>query len=138
MDRQRRRYGRREIIRRALLATGVLGMGLPAFLDPHSVVAAAAYPEARLAETGAEPLVDATLDFGFRLFGRLVALCNDLGLLSEEYDPHAQRQLGNFPQAFSHVALIITAFNLTRSEKPAEQRADLPKGTAKVAAEAAA
>src|SRR2546421_5364384 len=73
MDRQRRRYGRREIIRRGLLATGVLGMGLPAFLDPHSVVAAAAYPEARLAETGAEPLVDATLDFGFRLFGRLVA-----------------------------------------------------------------
>ena len=71
MDRQRRRYGRREIIRRGLLATGVLGMGLPAFLDPHSVVAAAAYPEARLAETGAEPLVDATLDFGFRLFGRL-------------------------------------------------------------------
>ena len=73
MDRQRRRYGRREIIRRGLLAAGVLGMGLPAFLDPHSVVAAAAYPEARLAETGAEPLVDATLDFGFRLFGRLVA-----------------------------------------------------------------
>ena len=52
MDRQRRRYGRREIIRRGLLATGVLGMGLPAFLDPHSVVAAAADPEARLAETG--------------------------------------------------------------------------------------
>ena len=51
--------------------------------------------------------------------------------LREEYDPRARRQLGNFPQAFSHVALINTAFNLTRAEKPAEQRADLPKGTAK-------
>ena len=61
------------------------------------------------------------------------ALCNDVGLLSEEYDPRAKRQLGNFPQAFSHVALINTAFNLTRAEKPAEQRSDLPKGTAKSA-----
>jgi GH15 family glucan-1,4-alpha-glucosidase len=64
-----------------------------------------------------------------RLFNRLVSLCNDVGLLSEEYDPHAQRQLGNFPQAFSHVALVNTAFNLTRAEKPAEQRGELPKGT---------
>ena len=66
-----------------------------------------------------------------RLFCRLVGLANDVGLLSEEYDPRAKRQLGNFPQAFSHVALINTAFNLTRAEKPAEQRSDLPKGTAK-------
>ena len=65
-----------------------------------------------------------------RLFRRLVGLCNDVGLLSEEYDPRAERQLGNFPQAFSHVALINTAFNLTRAEKPAEQRSELPKGTA--------
>ena len=72
-----------------------------------------------------------------RLFQRLIGLCNDLGLLSEEYDPHAKRQLGNFPQAFSHIALINTAFNLTRSEKPAEQRAELPKGTAKEAETAA-
>ena len=68
-----------------------------------------------------------------RLFRRLVGLCNDVGLLSEEYDPRAKRQLGNFPQAFSHVALINTAFNLTRAEKPAEQRSELPKGTAKEA-----
>ena len=40
------------------------------------------------------------------LFERLLDLRNDLGLLSEEYDPRAQRQLGNFPQAFSHVALV--------------------------------
>jgi GH15 family glucan-1,4-alpha-glucosidase len=43
------------------------------------------------------------------LFGRLLDLRNDLGLLSEEYDPRGKRQLGNFPQAFSHVALISCA-----------------------------
>jgi GH15 family glucan-1,4-alpha-glucosidase len=57
------------------------------------------------------------------LFERLLALTNDVGLLAEEYDPHTRRQLGNFPQAFSHVALVNTAFNLTRAEGPAEQRA---------------
>jgi GH15 family glucan-1,4-alpha-glucosidase len=58
-----------------------------------------------------------------QLFKRLVALCNDVGLLSEEYDFRAHRLAGNFPQAFSHVALVNTAFNLTRVEKPVEQRA---------------
>jgi GH15 family glucan-1,4-alpha-glucosidase len=57
-----------------------------------------------------------------QLFDRLLALRNDLGLLSEEYDPHARRMLGNFPQAFTHLALINSAFNLTRFEKPVEQR----------------
>ncbi len=47
------------------------------------------------------------------LFARLLALRTDLGLLAEEYDPVARRLLGNFPQAFSHVALIDTAFRLT-------------------------
>jgi GH15 family glucan-1,4-alpha-glucosidase len=56
------------------------------------------------------------------LFERLLALRNDVGLLAEEYDPHLGRQLGNFPQAFSHVALVNTAFNLTRTQGPAEQR----------------
>jgi hypothetical protein len=51
-----------------------------------------------------------------RLFHRLVALSNDVGLLSEEYDPRARRFLGNFPQAFSHVALVNTAFGLMRAE----------------------
>ncbi len=59
-----------------------------------------------------------------RLFDRLLAIRNDLGLLAEEYDPRERRLQGNFPQAFSHVALINTAFNLTRLEKPQEQRAD--------------
>ncbi len=58
------------------------------------------------------------------LFARLLGLRNDLGLLAEEYDVGRQRQVGNFPQAFSHIALINTAMNLTRAEKPAEQRAE--------------
>jgi GH15 family glucan-1,4-alpha-glucosidase len=58
-----------------------------------------------------------------RLFERLLALRNDVGLLAEEYDVQAGRQVGNFPQAFSHLALVNTAHNLTLAEKPAEQRA---------------
>jgi GH15 family glucan-1,4-alpha-glucosidase len=56
------------------------------------------------------------------LFGRLVALSNDVGLLAEEYDPMRQRQTGNFPQAFSHLALIGTAHNLLEVAGPARQR----------------
>jgi len=74
-------------------------------------------------------LCDAYVSIGRRedaktLFKRLLAIRNDLGLLAEEYDPHFQRLQGNYPQAFSHVALVNTAFNLTRAEKPHEQRAD--------------
>jgi GH15 family glucan-1,4-alpha-glucosidase len=57
-----------------------------------------------------------------RLFERLLSLRNDVGLLAEEYDTRAQRLVGNFPQAFSHIALINTAHNLARATKPAEQR----------------
>ena len=56
------------------------------------------------------------------LFERLLALRNDVGLLSEEYDTRDRRQVGNFPQAFSHVALINTAHNLSRASKPIHQR----------------
>ena len=56
------------------------------------------------------------------LFAHLLALRNDVGLLAEEYDTRAGRMVGNFPQAFSHVALVNTAHNLARLEKPAEQR----------------
>jgi GH15 family glucan-1,4-alpha-glucosidase len=56
------------------------------------------------------------------LFERLLGLCNDVGLLAEEYDPAAQRLLGNFPQAFSHVGLINTASNLSQSQGPAKDR----------------
>ena len=57
-----------------------------------------------------------------RLFERLLALRNDVGLLSEEYDPRARRMVGNFPQAFSHVGLVDTAFNLNGGVRPAVQR----------------
>jgi GH15 family glucan-1,4-alpha-glucosidase len=57
-----------------------------------------------------------------KLYERLLSLRNDVGLLAEEYDPHSQRQVGNFPQAFSHIAIVNTAHNLMRKAKPAEQR----------------
>jgi GH15 family glucan-1,4-alpha-glucosidase len=49
-------------------------------------------------------------------------LRNDLGLLSEEYDPAARRLVGNFPQALSHVGLVNTAHNLSTPRGPAERR----------------
>jgi len=71
-------------------------------------------------------------DDAVSLFEHLLGLANDVGLLSEEYDSSARRFCGNFPQAFSHVAFVNTAFNLARAEererqKPAEQRG---RGTA--------
>ncbi len=62
-----------------------------------------------------------------RLFKRLLALANDVGLLAEEYDPRARRLLGNFPQALSHVALVNTARNLTRGGGPSEHRSQRTK-----------
>jgi GH15 family glucan-1,4-alpha-glucosidase len=56
------------------------------------------------------------------VFERLLALRNDLGLLSEEYDPRAGRLVGNFPQAFSHVPMINTARNLSVGVGPSHQR----------------
>jgi GH15 family glucan-1,4-alpha-glucosidase len=57
-------------------------------------------------------------------FERLLALRNDVGLLAEEYDPQAQRQLGNFPQAFAHVPLVNTARNLAVADGPGARRGD--------------
>lgn len=57
-----------------------------------------------------------------RLFENLLSIRNDVGLLAEEYDPITRRQLGNFPQAFSHLGLINTARNLTQRDKPAIDR----------------
>lgn len=57
-----------------------------------------------------------------RLFERLLSLCNDVGLLSEGYDPGNKRLLGNFPQALSHLALVNTACNLSRDRGPAADR----------------
>jgi GH15 family glucan-1,4-alpha-glucosidase len=58
-----------------------------------------------------------------KLFERLLSLTNDVGLYSEEYCPNEKRLLGNFPQAFTHVAMINTALNLSREEEgPAKKR----------------
>jgi GH15 family glucan-1,4-alpha-glucosidase len=62
-------------------------------------------------------------DDAVRLFDRLLSIRNDVGLLSEEFDPRGRRLLGNFPQAFSHLALVNTACNLTAApERPARHR----------------
>ncbi len=69
------------------------------------------------------------MDEGRALFESLLALRNDVGLLSEEYDPMERRQLGNFPQAFSHLALVSTAHNLASHEKYAPPRSHARRGT---------
>jgi GH15 family glucan-1,4-alpha-glucosidase len=72
-------------------------------------------------------LVDALVlqgrqDEARELFERLLALRNDLGLISEEYDPVEKRLLGNFPQAFTHVGLVNSAYNLSEHASPSGQR----------------
>ena len=64
------------------------------------------------------------VDDATRLFERMLELRNDVGLLSEEYDPDAKRLIGNFPQGFSHIGLINTAFNLVKAHGPAQQRSE--------------
>jgi len=75
-------------------------------------------------------LLDRT-DDAHRLFERLLSICNDVGLLSEEYDPKTRRLLGNFPQALSHIALVNSAFNLAQAAKPAKQRSETLNGPMK-------
>ena len=75
-------------------------------------------------------LVDAYVQLGrmdeaTALFERLLAVRNDLGLLSEQYDPVARRLLGNFPQALTHLALVASAYNLAgHAERPAKVRGE--------------
>ncbi|HSD21954.1 MAG TPA: glycoside hydrolase family 15 protein [Anaeromyxobacter sp.] len=61
-------------------------------------------------------------DEAVRLFERVLSLANDVGLLSEQYDPRAGRMLGNFPQAFSHMALVGSAEVLAHAGGPAGRR----------------
>lgn len=56
------------------------------------------------------------------LFAKLLGLRNDVGLLAEEYDSNAKRQVGNFPQAFSHFALILAALRLDAAESASPTR----------------
>jgi len=62
------------------------------------------------------------MDQARELFERLLGVQNDLGLLAEEYDPREGRLLGNFPQAFTHVGLVNSAYNLSNHAGPAHQR----------------
>ena len=66
-----------------------------------------------------------------RIVDRLLHLSNDVGLLAEEYDPDHGRFLGNFPQAFSHVALVNTLLNLSRAHSPVAKRSDANKASPK-------
>ena len=72
-------------------------------------------------------ILDGQVEEGRQLFEQMLALRNDVGLLAEEYDVRRKRQVGNVPQAYSHLALVNTALNLAHSpgpgrESPAEQR----------------
>ena len=62
-----------------------------------------------------------------RIFRRLLDIRNDVGLLAEEYDPATGRMLGNFPQAFSHLGLVDSAFNLGAGIGPADERRENPR-----------
>ena len=66
------------------------------------------------------------------LFERLLGLRNDLGLLAEEYDVKRQRQVGNFPQAFSHLTLIVAAHAISAARADAEQKAGRAATTVEV------
>jgi len=57
-------------------------------------------------------------DAARKIYERVLGLCNDVGLLSEEYNPSKGRMLGNFPQALTHISLINSAFNLSEQQKP--------------------
>jgi Glycosyl hydrolases family 15 len=66
--------------------------------------------------------LDGRHDEAAELFERLLGVRNDLGLLAEEYDPAERRLLGNFPQAFSHIALLNSALNLAKASGRSEPR----------------
>jgi GH15 family glucan-1,4-alpha-glucosidase len=84
--------------------------------DEHPFLACSFWLAAAYAEA-------ARLDDAHALFDHLVGLRNDVGLLSEEYDPVRERMVGNFPQAFSHLALVQAAFRLAAAEERARESA---------------
>ena len=94
--------------------------GLPG--DEHPFVACSFWLVSAYAAAG-------RLDDAHALFDRLVELRNDVGLLSEEYDPVRQRMVGNFPQAFSHLALVQAAFYLAEADSRAAATGVDPSST---------
>jgi len=66
-----------------------------------------------------------------KMFERLLELCNDVGLLSEEYDVDHRRMVGNFPQAFSHIALVNAAFDLETDGERVRKRSHHSPGKAR-------
>jgi GH15 family glucan-1,4-alpha-glucosidase len=84
--------------------------GLPG--DEHPFVACSFWLVAAYACAG-------RVEEAHALFDRLLGMLNDVGLLSEEYDPVRQRMVGNFPQAFSHLALVQAAFQLADADRRA-------------------
>jgi GH15 family glucan-1,4-alpha-glucosidase len=112
-----RMLGTIEAVERDLMRDGLLlryrtasGVdGLPG--DEHPFLACSFWLVSAYAAAGRR-------DDAHALFDQLVGLCNDVGLLSEEYDPANGRMVGNFPQAFSHLALVQAAFGLTESDQP--------------------
>ncbi|MFJ9594183.1 glycoside hydrolase family 15 protein [Streptomyces virginiae] len=106
VDAVRAELGRSGLVRR--YSTADTDDGLPG--DEGAFLACSFWLADALHLTGRE-------DEARALFERLLAVCNDVGLLAEEYDPVSGRQLGNFPQAFSHVGLVNTALTLAGMEK---------------------
>jgi GH15 family glucan-1,4-alpha-glucosidase len=106
---------REGLVMRYRTASGV--DGLPG--DEHPFLACSFWLVSAYAAAG-------RLEDAHALFDRLVGLTNDVGLLAEEYDPVEQRMVGNFPQAFSHLALIQAAFTLADAEDsaPASEAAE--------------
>ncbi len=68
------------------------------------------------------------LDEAHDMFERLIGLANNVGLLAEEYETVAKRMVGNFPQAFTHVALVHTGLNLMRVEEEMAKATGQPSG----------
>ena len=93
------------LVLRYLTETGVDGLAG----DEHPFVACSFWLVSAYAAAG-------RLEQAHALFDRLVGLLNDVGLVSEEYDPVRQRMAGNFPQAFSHLALVQAAFHLADAD----------------------
>ncbi|KOU72631.1 glucoamylase [Streptomyces sp. XY66] len=106
VDAVRAELGRSGLVRR--YSTADTNDGLPG--DEGAFLACSFWLADALHLTGLE-------DEARALFERLLTVCNDVGLLAEEYDPVSGRQLGNFPQAFSHVGLVNTALTLAGMEK---------------------